>query len=70
MEQLADVYRYVLLAQGHATVPLAEELAFVGTCIAIAGRDNTEGNLVMLQRKIRQHRHLLRTKDLLVLGTF
>ncbi len=29
VEKLADVYRYVLLAQGRATVPLAEELAFV-----------------------------------------
>ncbi len=29
VEQLADVYRYVLQAQGQATVPLAEELAFV-----------------------------------------
>ena len=35
VEQLADVYRYVLLAQGHATVPLAEELAFVDTYLAL-----------------------------------
>ena len=35
VEQLADVYRYVLLAQGHATVPLAEELAFVETYLAL-----------------------------------
>ncbi|MBF9144278.1 sensor histidine kinase [Hymenobacter properus] len=35
VEQLADVYRYVLLAQGQATVPLAEELAFVETYLAL-----------------------------------
>jgi len=35
VEQLADVYRYVLLAQGRATVPLAEELAFVETYLAL-----------------------------------
>ena len=35
VEQLADVYRYVLLAQGRATVPLAEELAFVDTYLAL-----------------------------------
>ena len=35
VEQLADVYRYVLLAQGRATVPLAEELAFVDSYLAL-----------------------------------
>ncbi|MFD1470633.1 sensor histidine kinase [Hymenobacter caeli] len=35
VEQLADVYRYVLLAQGRPTVPLAEELAFVETYLAL-----------------------------------
>jgi hypothetical protein len=35
VEQLADVYRYVLLAQGRATVPLAEELAFIDTYLAL-----------------------------------
>ena len=35
VEQLADVYHYVLLAQGQATVPLAEELAFVETYLAL-----------------------------------
>ncbi|MDQ2769873.1 MAG: histidine kinase [Bacteroidota bacterium] len=35
VEQLADVYRYVLLAQGRATVPLAEELAFVEIWLAL-----------------------------------
>jgi hypothetical protein len=35
VEQLADVYRYVLLSQGQPTVPLAEELAFVQTYLAL-----------------------------------
>ncbi|HEX8329690.1 MAG TPA: histidine kinase [Hymenobacter sp.] len=35
VEQLADVYRYVLLAQGQPTVPLADELAFVDTYLAL-----------------------------------
>ena len=35
VEQLADVYRYVLLAKGRATVPLAEELVFVETYLAL-----------------------------------
>ncbi|GAA3964489.1 sensor histidine kinase [Hymenobacter antarcticus] len=35
VEQLADVYRYVLLAQGQPTVPLAEEIAFVETYLAL-----------------------------------
>ena len=35
VEHLADVYRYVLLAQGRATVSLAEELAFVETYLAL-----------------------------------
>jgi hypothetical protein len=35
VEQLADVYRYVLLSQGQPTVPLAEELAFVETYLAL-----------------------------------
>jgi len=35
VEQLADVYRYVLLSQGQATVPLAEELAFVETYLGL-----------------------------------
>ncbi|MBD2720573.1 sensor histidine kinase [Hymenobacter armeniacus] len=35
VEHLADVYRYVLLAQGRATVPLAEELAFVETYLEL-----------------------------------
>ncbi|SHJ61665.1 Histidine kinase [Hymenobacter daecheongensis DSM 21074] len=35
VEQLADVYRYVLLARDKATVPLREELAFVDTYVAL-----------------------------------
>ena len=35
VEQLADVYRYVLLAQGRPTVPLAEEMAFIDTYLAL-----------------------------------
>lgn len=35
VDQLADVYRYVLQAQGRATVPLAEELAFVDSYLAL-----------------------------------
>ncbi|MBO2008132.1 sensor histidine kinase [Hymenobacter negativus] len=35
VEQLADVYRYVLLAQGQSTVPLAEEMAFIETYLAL-----------------------------------
>ncbi|TGE15798.1 sensor histidine kinase [Hymenobacter elongatus] len=35
VEQLADVYRYVLLSRGKATVSLREELAFVETYVAL-----------------------------------
>ncbi|UOG73620.1 histidine kinase [Hymenobacter tibetensis] len=35
VEQLADVYRYVLLTRDKPTVPLAEELAFVDTYLAL-----------------------------------
>ena len=35
VEQLADVYRYVLLSRDRPTVPLAEELAFVETYLAL-----------------------------------
>ncbi|TGE27952.1 sensor histidine kinase [Hymenobacter metallicola] len=35
VEQLADVYRYVLLSREKATVPLGEELAFVATYVAL-----------------------------------
>ncbi|UOQ77920.1 histidine kinase [Hymenobacter sp. 5516J-16] len=35
VEQLSDVYRYVLLARERTTVPLSEELAFVETYLAL-----------------------------------
>ncbi len=35
VEQLADVYRYVLLARDKSTVPLSEELEFVATYLAL-----------------------------------
>ena len=35
VEQLADVYRYVLLSRDQTTVPLAEELAFVEAYVAL-----------------------------------
>ncbi|AII53183.1 sensor histidine kinase [Hymenobacter sp. APR13] len=35
LEQLSDVYRYVLLARDKPTVPLGEELAFVETYLAL-----------------------------------
>ncbi|GGF24532.1 sensor histidine kinase [Hymenobacter cavernae] len=35
VEQLSDVYRYVLLSRDKATVPLSEELAFVATYVAL-----------------------------------
>jgi sensor histidine kinase YesM len=35
VEQLADVYRYVLLSREKATVPLSEELTFVETYVAL-----------------------------------
>lgn len=43
VEQLADVYRYVLLARTASTVPLSEELEFVDTYLAmhkVRFRDN------------------------------
>ena len=45
VEGLADVYRYVLLSREHPTVPLAEELAFVQTYVALQKvrfRDNVQ----------------------------
>jgi len=45
LENLADVYRYVLLSREHPTVPLAEELAFVETYVALQRvrfRDNLQ----------------------------
>lgn len=45
VEGLADVYRYVLLSRERPTVPLAEELAFVRTYVALQQvrfRDNVQ----------------------------
>ncbi len=45
VEGLADVYRYVLLSRERPTVPLAEELAFVQTYVALQKvrfRDNVQ----------------------------
>ncbi|MGI4762409.1 MAG: sensor histidine kinase [Janthinobacterium lividum] len=45
VEGLADVYRYVLLSREHPTVPLAEELAFLQTYVALQKvrfRDNVQ----------------------------
>jgi hypothetical protein len=58
VEQLADVYRYVLLAQGRATVPLAEELAFVETYLALHKarfRDNLVVELAVAPAALSRH---------------
>ncbi|WP_460504274.1 sensor histidine kinase, partial [Hymenobacter agri] len=58
VEQLADVYRYVLLAQGRATVPLAEELAFVETYLALHKarfRDNLQIEVNIVPAALSRH---------------
>ena len=58
VEQLADVYRYVLLAQGRATVPLAEELAFIDTYLALHKarfRDNLRVETRMAPAALARH---------------
>lgn len=58
VEQLADVYRYVLLAQGRATVPLAEELAFVETYLALHKarfRDNLRVEFSLAPAALARH---------------
>ena len=58
VEQLADVYRYVLLAQGRATVPLAEELAFIGTYLALHRarfRDNLRVEISIAPAALARH---------------
>ena len=69
-EQLGEMYRYVLLAQGPRHRAAGRGAGFRRNLYSYNRTRHTEGNLVILQRKICQHRHLLRTKDLLVLGTF
>ena len=58
VEQLADVYRYVLLAQGRATVPLAEELAFTETYLALHKarfRDNLRVEISIVPTALARH---------------
>lgn len=58
VEQLADVYRYVLLAQGRATVPLAEELAFIETYLALHKarfRDNLRVEISIAPAALARH---------------
>ncbi|MCI1189236.1 histidine kinase [Hymenobacter sp. DH14] len=58
VEQLADVYRYVLLAQGRATVPLAEELAFIETYLALHKarfRDNLRVEIAITPDALVRH---------------
>ncbi|OUJ74049.1 sensor histidine kinase [Hymenobacter crusticola] len=58
VEQLADVYRYVLLSRDKATVPLAEELAFVDTYVALQKarfRDNLQVTQDVPPEALMQH---------------
>ena len=58
VEQLADVYRYVLLAQGRATVPLAEELVFIETYLALHKarfRDNLRVEISIASAALARH---------------
>jgi sensor histidine kinase YesM len=58
VEQLADVYRYVLLSRERATVPLAEELAFVDTYVALQKvrfRDNLRVEQHIPAEALEQH---------------
>jgi sensor histidine kinase YesM len=58
VEQLADVYRYVLLSQGQSTVPLAEELAFVHTYLAlhkVRFRDNLQVEINICPAALARH---------------
>lgn len=58
VEQLADVYRYVLLSRDKATVPLAEELGFVATYVALQKarfRDNLQVEQDVPPEALLQH---------------
>lgn len=58
VEQLADVYRYVLLSRDQATVSLAEELAFVDTYLAlhkVRFRDNLRVTMQVPPALLTQH---------------
>ena len=58
VEGLADVYRYVLLSRERPTVPLAEELAFVQTYVALQKvrfRDNVVVDYVIAEAALARH---------------
>ena len=58
VEQLSDVYRYVLVSREKATVPLAEELAFVATYVALQKarfRNNFQVEQVVPPEALHQH---------------
>lgn len=58
VEQLADVYRYVLLSRERRTVPLHEELAFVQAYVALQKarlRDNIQVHLAVPEALLDQH---------------
>ncbi|KAA9327057.1 histidine kinase [Hymenobacter busanensis] len=58
VEQLADVYRYVLLSRERPTVPLREELAFVEAYVALQKarlRDNLQVHVAVPAALLDQH---------------
>ena len=58
VEGLADVYRYVLLSRERPTVPLAEELAFVQTYVALQKvrfRDNVQVSYDLAPAALARH---------------
>jgi sensor histidine kinase YesM len=58
VEGLADVYRYVLLSRERSTVPLAEELAFVQTYVALQKvrfRDNVRVSYEVADAALARH---------------
>jgi len=58
VEGLADVYRYVLLSRERPTVPLAEELAFVQTYVALQKvrfRDNVQVRYDLAPAALARH---------------
>lgn len=58
VEQLADVYRYVLLSQGQSTVSLGEEMAFVETYLALHKarfRDNLQVEITVPPAALPRH---------------
>ena len=58
VEGLADVYRYVLLSRERPTVPLAEELAFVQTYVALQKvrfRDNVQVSYELPPAALARH---------------